>query len=270
MWLDTHCHLDAPEFLSDIESIVERAQRANVKGILLPAVRAQDFEAVQEITHRFKPEIPYLVYTLGIHPLYTDRASENDLKTLEIAVVNAKNDPHFVGIGEIGLDYFVEELDPHRQAFFFHAQLDLAETNQLPVILHVRRSQDMILKALRQRTLTGGIAHAFNGSFQQAEQFIRFGFKLGFGGAATYQRALQIRRLVQELPIDTIVTETDSPDIPPAWLRTEQERRNEPAFLPQIAQVLAEIRGVQPSALSQAVIHNVSQALPRWGQLLNQ
>ncbi len=128
----------------------------------------------------------------------------------------------------------------------------------------------MILKALRQRNLSGGIAHAFNGSFQQAQQFIDLGFKLGFGGAATYERALQIRRLVQELPIEAIVTETDSPDIPPAWLRSKEERRNEPAFLPRIAQVLAEIRGVQPEALSQAVIHNASQALPRWGQLLNQ
>ncbi len=270
MWLDTHCHLDAPEFLSDIESIVERAKHAGVVGILLPAVRAQDFETVQELTHRFRHEIPYLVYTLGIHPLYTDRSSEGDLKTLEATVANAKNDPHFVGIGEIGLDYFVAELDPHRQAFFFHAQLDLAQQHQLPVILHVRRSQDMILKALRQRNLSGGIAHAFNGSFQQAHQFIELGFKLGFGGAATYERALQIRRLIQELPIDTIVTETDSPDIPPAWLRSEQERRNEPAFLPRIAHVLAEIRGVQPNSLSEAVIHNVSQALPRWGQLLNQ
>ncbi|MEY3498305.1 MAG: hypothetical protein RLZZ325_1312 [Pseudomonadota bacterium] len=128
----------------------------------------------------------------------------------------------------------------------------------------------MILKALRQRTISGGIAHAFNGSFQQAQQFIELGFKLGFGGAATYERALQIRRLIQELPIDAIVTETDSPDIPPAWLRSKEERRNEPAFLPRIAGVLAEVRGVQPNSLSQAVVHNVSQALPRWGQLLNQ
>ena len=127
----------------------------------------------------------------------------------------------------------------------------------------------MILKALRQRTLRGGIAHAFNGSFQQAKQFIDLGFKLGFGGAATYERALQIRRLIQELPIDAIVTETDSPDIPPAWLRSERERRNEPAFLPRIAQTLAEVRGVQPDFLSQAVIQNISQALPRWGQLLS-
>lgn len=270
MWLDTHCHLDAPEFSRDIERVIERARHSGVRGILLPAVQARDFQAVQEITHRFKVEIPGLVYTLGIHPLYTNHASENDLVTLDNAVAFAQDDPHFVGIGEIGLDYFVEGLDPHRQAFFFHAQLDLAQKYQLPVILHVRRSQDMILKALRQRKLSGGIAHAFNGSFQQAEQFMSLGFKLGFGGAATYERALQIRRLVHDLPIDAIVTETDSPDIPPAWLRNQEERRNEPGFLPQIATVIAQIRGIEQSELSQAVIHNVSQTLPRWGQLLAQ
>ena len=267
MWLDTHCHLDAPEFLSDIESIVERAKYAGVAGILLPAVRAQDFEAVQEITHRFKREIPYLVYTLGIHPLYTDRASESDLSTLETAIVKAQNDPHFVGIGEIGLDYFVAELDPHRQAFFFHAQLDLAQQYQLPVILHVRRSQDMILKALRQRTISGGIAHAFNGSFQQAQQFIDLGFKLGFGGAATYERALQIRRLLKELPLDSIVTETDSPDIPPAWLREEGFVFNQPAFVERIAKELASIRGIDDAEFASVVWSNSMQVLPRWSAL---
>ena len=270
MWLDTHCHLDAPEFLADIESIIERAKEAGVLGILLPAVRAQDFDLVKEITHRFKKDIPYLVYTLGIHPLYTDRAVDQDLVTLEKAVTESLSDPCFVGIGEIGLDYFVAELDPHRQAFFFNGQLDLAQTFHLPVILHVRRSQDMILKALRQRSISGGIAHAFNGSFQQAQQFISMGFKLGFGGAATYERALQIRRLIKELPPESIVTETDSPDIPPAWLRDENERRNEPAYLPRIAKVLAQIRGIDDADLRRLVISNTKQALPRWGQLLAQ
>jgi TatD DNase family protein len=175
-----------------------------------------------------------------------------------------------VGIGEIGLDYFVPDLDPHRQAFFFDAQLDLAQKKNLPVILHVRRSQDMILKALRQCSLSGGIAHAFNGSHQQAEQFIDLGFKLGFGGAATYERALQIRRLLKELPLEVIVTETDSPDIPPVWLKDEPVRRNEPAYLPRIAQVLAGLRGIAERDLADAVIQNASEALPRWGQLLTE
>jgi TatD DNase family protein len=178
------------------------------------------------------------------------------------------DDPRFVGIGEIGLDYFVEGLDPQRQEYFFHAQLDLAQQFQQPVILHVRRSQDAILKALRKRKVPSGIAHAFNGSHQQAEQFIDLGFKLGFGGAATYDRALQIRRLLQEMPLDCIVTETDSPDIPPAWLKEEGGKFNEPALLPRIATQLADIRGISEAVFSQAVWQNAMQALPRWSSLM--
>ncbi|BDX21817.1 hypothetical protein TUM22923_11380 [Polynucleobacter sp. TUM22923] len=138
----------------------------------------------------------------------------------------------------------------------------------MPVVLHVRRSQDAILKALRKRKVPGGIAHAFNGSHQQAEQFIELGFKLGFGGAATYERALQIRRLLVELPLDSIVTETDSPDIPPAWLRGEGGSFNEPALLPRIAQQLADIRGISAQVFSLAVWQNAMQALPRWSLLM--
>jgi len=142
--------------------------------------------------------------------------------------------------------------------------LDLAQKFQLPVILHVRRSQDAILKALRRHKIPSGIAHAFNGSFQQAEQFIELGFKLGFGGAATYERALQIRRLLKELPLDSILTETDAPDIPPAWLREEHITFNEPAFLPRIARELAAIRGLSESDFAAAVWRNAMQVLPRW------
>jgi TatD DNase family protein len=146
--------------------------------------------------------------------------------------------------------------------------LDLAQQFQLPVILHVRRSQDAILKALRKRTIPSGIAHAFNGSHQQAEQFIELGFKLGFGGAATYDRALQIRRLLQEMPLNSIVTETDSPDIPPAWLKEEGGKFNEPALLPRIASQLADIRGVSEAVFSNAVWQNAMQVLPRWSSLM--
>jgi TatD DNase family protein len=190
-----------------------------------------------------------------------------DLEILDQQIAQSLSDPRFVGVGEIGLDYFVEGLDPQRQDLIFNAQLDLAEKYQLPVILHVRRSQDAILKALRQRTIPGGIAHAFNGSMQQAEQFISLGFKLGFGGAATYERALQIRRLLKDLPLESIVTETDAPDIPPAWLRSEGIRFNQPAFLPRIARELAAIRGIDKAIFAQAVWRNAMQALPRWSAL---
>ncbi|QWD60598.1 TatD family hydrolase [Polynucleobacter sp. MWH-UH35A] len=264
MWIDTHCHLDAPEFADSLDAVIHAAAEKNVQAILLPAVKVADCAYVKELAHQCSQRIPGLVYTLGIHPLYTNQAQEEDIETLEKSIVESLSDPRFVGVGEIGLDYFVEDLDPHKQEFFFNAQLDLAQKYQLPVILHVRRSQDAILKALRRRRIPSGIAHAFNGSFQQAEQFIELGFKLGFGGAATYERALQIRRLLQELPLDSIVTETDAPDIPPAWLRDEGLTFNEPAFVSRIARALASIRGVDEEHFASAVWANAMQALPRW------
>ena len=267
-WVDTHCHLDAPEFLDTLPEIVSSAANKGVKAILLPTVQVSDWEQAKNLANQYDNQIPGLVYTLGIHPLYINQAKESDIDILKNQIEQSLSDPRFVGIGEIGLDYFVEGLDPQRQEFFFHKQLDLAQQFQLPVILHVRRSQDAILKALRKRAIPSGIAHAFNGSHQQAEQFIELGFKLGFGGAATYDRALQIRRLLQEMPLDCIVTETDSPDIPPAWLREEGGKFNEPALLPRIASQLADIRGISEDVFSKAVWQNAMQALPRWSSLV--
>ena len=267
IWIDTHCHLDAPEFAGKLSAVIGAAISKNVQAVLLPTVKAADCPLVKALVNQFISQLPGLVYTLGIHPIYINQAQASDLEIIEQQIIQSLSDPRFVGVGEIGLDYFVEGLDPHQQDFFFNAQLDLAEKYQLPVILHVRRSQDAILKALRRRNIPGGIAHAFNGSMQQAEQFIGLGFKLGFGGAATYERALQIRRLLKELPLESIVTETDSPDIPPAWLKAEGIAFNEPAFLPRIAQELAHIRGIEELAFANAVWLNAMHVLPRWSAL---
>ena len=267
MWIDTHCHLDAPEFAQTLPNIISAALNQNVQAILLPTVKAAYCLSVKELVSQYNSQLPGLVYTLGIHPLYSNQVKPGDLEVVDQQIAQSLSDPRFVGIGEIGLDYFVEDLDPQQQDLIFNAQLDLAEKYQLPVILHVRRSQDAILKALRRRNIPGGIAHAFNGSMQQAEQFIALGFKLGFGGAATYERALQIRRLLKDLPLESIVTETDAPDIPPAWLMSEGIRFNEPAFLPRIARELAEIRGIEVTAFAQAVWANAMHVLPRWSAL---
>jgi len=267
VWIDTHCHLDAPEFAQTLPNIISAALNQNVQAILLPTVKAAYCLSVKELVSQYSSQLPGLVYTLGIHPLYSNQVKPGDLEVVDQQIAQSLSDPRFVGIGEIGLDYFVEDLDPQQQDLIFNAQLDLAEKYQLPVILHVRRSQDAILKALRRRNIPGGIAHAFNGSMQQAEQFIALGFKLGFGGAATYERALQIRRLLKDLPLESIVTETDAPDIPPAWLMSEGIRFNEPAFLPRIARELAEIRGIEVTAFAQAVWANAMHVLPRWSAL---
>lgn len=269
MCLDTHCHLDASEFDIDRESVIDRAVATGVAGVLIPAVQAKDFDAVKQLAHHAAHQLPATCYTLGIHPMYTPQAKEQDIALLKEAIQVALDDPRFVGVGEIGLDYFVPELDEKTQAYYFEEQLNLAEEFNLPVILHVRRSQDAILKALRRKKIIGGIAHAFNGSFQQAENFIKLNFVMGFGGAMTHSRALQIRRLAKELPVESIVLETDAPDIPPVWLSDSEHPRNEPGELPQISSELAQIRGALVSQTQHICTQNTLRVIPRWRDLVH-
>lgn len=272
MWIDTHCHLDAPEFGADAAAVRARAAAAGVVHCVLPAVAPADFDAVRTLAHRHGDS-----YALGIHPLYTGEASEEDLVTLDRALAAHRHDPRLVAVGEIGLDYFVPGLDGPRQEHFYKEQLALARHHGLPVLLHVRRSADALLKQLR-RAGVGGIAHAFNGSAQQAAEFVRLGFKLGFGGTVTYERAQQVRRLARELPLSAIVLETDAPDMPPHWLyRTAEERaagqpqgRNEPGELPRIGAALAQLRGMPAAELAAAARANACEALPRLAGLLRQ
>ncbi|GAB3356219.1 MULTISPECIES: TatD family hydrolase [Giesbergeria] len=269
-WIDTHCHLDALEFAPDRDTVRAQARAQGVQHLVIPAVELAHAEAVRQLAHQHGDS-----YALGIHPLYTPQAGEGDLVALERLLEQYHHDPHLVAVGEIGLDYFVPGLDATRQAQFYRAQLQLARRFDLPVILHVRRSADQLLKGLREVPVQGGIAHAFNGSLQQAQTFVALGFKLGFGGALTYERALQLRRLALELPLDALVLETDAPDMPPHWLyRTAQERsqglaqgRNAPAELPRIAQVLAKLRGLPLDWLAQQTSTNALQALPRLQRL---
>lgn len=265
-WIDTHCHLDAPEFDADRAQVRARAAAAGVGHCVLPAVSTAHFDGIRALAHQFGDS-----YALGIHPLFTPQATEADLERLDRALADHRDDPRLVAVGEIGLDGFVPGLDWERQLFFYREQLRLAHRHGLPVILHVRRSADALLRELRRQIVGGGIAHAFNGSVQQAQAFTDLGFCLGFGGTLTYERAQQIRRLATDLPLHALVVETDAPDIPPHWLyRTAQERaggaaqgRNEPGQLPAIAQVLAQLRGLAPGELAAATSANAARVLPR-------
>lgn len=270
-WIDTHCHLDAPEFDPDRDAVRQEARARGVAHCVIPAVERGNWGTVRELAHRHGDS-----YALGIHPLCTGRADDGDLDLLAQELEQHHADPRLAAIGEIGLDYFVGGLDPVRQERFYRAQLQLARRFDLPVILHVRRSADRLLKGLRELPVQGGIAHAFNGSLQQAQAFIGLRFKLGFGGAMTYDRALQLRRLAAELPGDALVLETDAPDIPPHWLYTtaaqraegRPQGRNAPAELPRIAQALAQLRGQSARMLARATTANARAALPRIAALV--
>ena len=270
LWIDTHCHLDAAEFNADRDAVRAAAHAAGVAHLVIPAVQRSHWQEVIELAHRHGDS-----YALGIHPLYTPGAQEGDIEALRQLLKEQRHDPHLVALGEIGLDFFVPGLNAERQVWFYEQQIKLAREFELPVILHVRKSSDRLLKTLRQHKVVGGIAHAFNGSEQQAQAFIDLGFKLGFGGAITYERALKLRDLAQRLPLDSLVLETDAPDMPPQWLyRTAAQRqdgqpqgRNGSAQLPRIAEQLAQLRGMELAALAQATSANARVALcglPAW------
>ena len=278
LWIDTHCHLDAAELAPDLANVVMRARSVGVHHCVLPAVTVGNFSSVRLLAERFSYS-----YALGIHPLWVPQAQDDDLDKLDTELSLHNADPRLVAVGEIGLDYFVPDLQSptmrERQKHFYRAQLKLARKHKLPVILHVRRSADKLLKHLRELAPPAGwhgIAHAFNGSQQQAEEFIKFGFKLGFGGAITFESALQLRRLATDLPLSALVMETDSPDIPPHWLYTtaadralgQAQGRNEPAQLPRMAQVVVKLRGIELPELASATSRNALQALPKLAELL--
>ncbi|MET0963344.1 MAG: TatD family hydrolase [Noviherbaspirillum sp.] len=266
MWIDTHCHLDAHEFGGESLAVAGRAAQAGVSMIVIPAVDRFNFDLVAQLA----ATAPNASYALGIHPICVPKATEEDLAALRGLVEAALADPRFVAIGEIGLDFFIPMLtEPamrEKQDHFFREQLRIARDFGLPVLMHVRRSQDQVLKHVRQVRPAGGIAHAFNGSFQQANIYIDLGFKLGFGGAMTFTRALQIRRLATTLPLESIVLETDAPDISPAWIHPA---RNSPEQLPAIGAVLAELRGIGADEVRLATYDNALAALPRMKELVS-
>jgi TatD DNase family protein len=278
VWIDTHCHLDALEFGADHGLALSLRERAAAQGVglcVIPAVERGNFDTVRELAHRMGD-----AYALGIHPMFVPQAADSDLAALDTALAQHIDDPRLVAVGEIGLDFFVPALcEPamrKRQTYFYREQLKLARKHGLPVILHVRRSADALLKPLRELPTGGGIAHAYNGSAQQAQVFLDLGFKLGFGGAVTFEPARRLRALASTLPLTALVMETDAPDIPPQWLYATAAQRsagqaqgvNSPAELPLIAQVVAELRGMAANELALATTANALAALPRLAALL--
>lgn len=277
MWIDTHCHLDAPEFGVGHGLALQARALARERGVgrcVIPAVMRQNLDTVRLLAHRTGD-----AYALGIHPLYVPQAADEDLAALDAALTAHRGDPRLVAVGEIGLDFFVPALcEPEqreRQLHFYRGQLRLARRHGLPVILHVRRSADVLLRHLRELPTGGGIAHAFNGSPEQARAFTGLGFALGFGGAATFEAARRLRALATELPLSALVLETDAPDIPPQWLYATAAQRaagqaqglNTPAELPRIGGVIAGLRGIGAAELAAATHANALRVLPKLAAL---
>ena len=264
MWIDTHCHLDGDEFDADRDAVVARARAAGVSMMVMPTghVDERDKAAAIARQHGF-------AYALGIHPLWLAGAQPSDVERLRAMVPAALDDPRFVAIGEIGIDLFEPGLDPARQQWFYREQLKVARDFGLPVIVHVRRSADLLLKHLRAIGVPGGIIHAFNGSEQQAEPVPRARVP------ARVRRRADLQRLAAHPPpraraARRRVGAGDRRAVHPARVAAprRQAERNEPVHLPRIAQELADLRGVSLAALAEQNRANAVAALPRLGAWL--
>ncbi len=254
--IDSHCHLDFEAFNNDRERVLENCYQLGITDILVPGVTSSEFNkliSLCEITNK-KPLSPKLHYSLGLHPVFLDEHTSTDLMSLEKTVQQTKP----VAIGEIGLDFFIKTLDKQAQIELFTAQLDIAEQYQLPIILHVRKAHDEVIKLIHNRNIKGGIVHAFNGSIQQAHKYIDLGFKLGFGGMITYTRSKKLHTLAKNLPLESIVLETDAPDM---TVSKYQGQRNSPEYLIDVLNAAANILNIPTAQLANSTCANFNAVI---------
>ena len=237
--IDTHCHLDIEQFDADRGEVLSRARRHGVTDMVIPAVTADHWEGLLALCAGDSGLHP----ALGLHPVYLEQHREEDLEKLSDAIAASRP----VAVGEIGLDFALRELDRQRQVDLLERQLEIAERFALPVILHVRKAHDDVIRLLKKHSLPGGTVHAFNGSLQQAGSYIAMGFRLGFGGMLTFERSNKLRRLARALPASALVLETDAPDLTVA---SHQGERNSPEYLPEVLAALAEVRGDTPEEVA--------------------
>jgi len=251
--IDTHTHLDFPDFDADRSALLAESRALGVRQMVLLGVSRDNWQRVWDLVQ----SAPDLHAALGLHPVYLDQHRGEDLEHLRDWLARLAGHRQLCAVGEIGLDYYIETLDRDRQQALFEAQLELAVEFNLPALIHVRRSHAAVIATLKRiRPARTGIIHAFAGSFEEAREYIRLGYKLGLGGAATWPQALRMHRVLPKLPLDAVVLETDSPDMAPAMFPGQ---RNSPAHLPAICAALAQIMGISPERLAEASTANARQ-----------
>ncbi|EPJ94928.1 TatD family hydrolase [Pseudomonas psychrophila] len=251
--IDSHTHLDFPDFDADRPQVLARSRALGVEKMVVLGVYQSNWQRLWDLVQTDSQ----LYAAFGLHPVYLDDHRPEHVIELGQWLSRLAQHPQVCAVGEIGLDYFLPELDRDGQQQLFEAQLQLAADFQLPALLHVRRSHAQVIATLKRiRLKRGGIIHAFAGSREEAREYIKLGFKLGLGGAATWPQALRLRKVMVDLPLEAIVLETDSPDMAPAMYPNQ---RNSPEHLPDICQALAEVMGVSPERLAEATTANACE-----------
>jgi len=247
-FIDTHCHFDFPPFTGAEAESLHLAQQSGVRDIIVPAVTADRFHGILSLAKKF----PQLYAALGLHPLYIAQHTDDDLALLDTLL--SQRDPRVVAVGEIGLDLFMETPMFEQQQRLLKAQFALAKRETLPVILHSRRSHEQLAAMLRQAKLPAtGVVHGFAGSLSQAQAFIRLGFAIGVGGTISYARAQKTRQVMAQLPLSSLLLETDAPDMP---LQGFQGQPNRPERAAAVFDVLCELRPESPEDIAAALLAN--------------
>ncbi|MEO8488858.1 MULTISPECIES: TatD family hydrolase [unclassified Pseudomonas] len=255
--IDTHTHLDFPDFDNDRRDVLASSRQLGVSRMVVLGVYQQNWQRLWDLVQQDEG----LFAAFGLHPVYLDEHRPADLTELGEWLTRLHGQRQLCAVGEIGLDYFLEHLDRERQQHLFEAQLKLAVDFQLPALLHVRRSHAAVIATLKRiRLPRGGIIHAFAGSFEEAREYIRLGFKLGLGGAATWPQALRMHKVLARLPLEAVVLETDSPDMAPAM---HPGQRNSPQHLPDICMALAAHMRISPSLLAETSTRNACEVF-KW------
>ncbi|MCF6759655.1 TatD family hydrolase [Pseudomonas fragi] len=251
--IDTHTHLDFPDFDADRLQLLADSRALGVERMVVLGVYQSNWQRMWDLVQTDSQ----LHAAFGLHPVYLNEHRPEHVLELEQWLSRLAGHPQLCAVGEIGLDYFLPELDRDGQQQLFEAQLQLAADFKLPALLHVRRSHAQVIATLKRFKLQrGGIVHAFAGSREEAREYIKLGFKLGLGGAATWPQALRLRKVIADLPLDAIVLETDAPDMAPAMYPNQ---RNSPQHLPDICRALAEIMGISPEQLAKATTANACE-----------
>ena len=255
--IDSHCHLDFPAFDEDRAAVIARCQALGVEKILVVGVTRKEWPRLWTMVKQH----PTLYGALGLHPYFLTEHQASDIDALIEQLRQHAEHPKLCAVGEIGLDFFIKELDPAQQIQLFEQQIAIAAEFNLPVIIHSRRANAQVIATLKRAKLPrAGIIHAFSGSYEEAMEYIKLGFLLGFGGATTWPRATRLQGVLKRLPIESIALETDSPDMPPAWLAGQ---RNSPEQLAQICQHLAALYGIPSEEFAAHTTGNV-QRLFNW------
>lgn len=250
--IDTHCHLDNDQFSPDRIEVIDNCHQHGITKMVIPATDASSWLQLLMLCETQKGLYP----ALGLHPMFIAIHKDKDIKLLKKWIHEHRQ--KIVAVGEIGLDYYDKQLDRKRQQKLFEEQLKIAKESNLPVILHVRKAHDRILKTLKHIPVKGGIVHAFSGSEQQAERYIEMGFKLGFGGTMTYEKSRRIHKLAVNLPLESIVLETDAPDMA---VSSHQGERNSPEYLVDILAALAALRDIPKQDVAMQTTQNAIDVL---------